>query len=86
MELEAKEWHDVEIDLDSVEDGTNDRGWNCYFATINGTENEEIPFWAMRDFYAFYESLSPKVQKKTIEVQFRRKIVNGKNTAEFRSE
>jgi len=89
MELEAGEWHDIEIDMDTLEDGDDagpDGEWNCYYATINGEETAEIPFWAMKPFWIFYSGLSKKSKKATLEVQYKRTIVKGKNTAEFRSE
>lgn len=85
LTLEEDEWHELEIDFESVEDGKNDKGWNCYNATINGEEEEEIPFWAMKPFWDFCEGLSKKEQKATIEVQYRRREKGGKNTAEFRA-
>ena len=84
MELKEKLWHTVEIDMSTLTDGENDRDWNCYFATINGEEDSEIPFWAMKPFYVMYDKLSKKQKKATLDVEFQRKVISGKNTASFR--
>jgi len=89
LTLEEGKWHDLEIDFDSVEDGKNDKGWNCYRATIDGND-EEIPFWAMAPFYDFCNGLSKKESKGEGTIQYRRTVSSKKggkeiNDAEFRS-
>jgi len=84
MEMKEKLWHTIEVDMDSVIDGENDRGWNCYFATINGEADEEIPFWAMKPFFEMADGLSKKQSKATLDIEYQRKVVRGKNTASFR--
>jgi len=88
LQLEEDEWHEIEIDLDSVEPSKTDKGWSCYVATINGDEDAEIPFWAMKEFYEFVSGLSKKTQTKTIAIRYRRTVISTKkgdrNTAEFK--
>lgn len=89
LTLEEDEWHEIHLDFASLEDGQNEKGWNCYFVDCEYEgqqfENEEIPFWAMKPFYRFYMALSKKEQKGEGRIRYRR-IQNGKkNTAEFRS-
>ena len=90
LQLEEDEWHEIEIDLDSVETGRTEpkegspKGWSCYLATINGEKESEIPFWAMKPFYEFVDSLPKKQQSKKLEIRYRRTLDGKKNTAEFK--
>lgn len=90
LQLAEDEWHEIDIDLDSVEAGRTEpkegskKGWSCYFATINGEEESEIPFWAMKPFYEFVDSLPKKEQRKAIALRYRRTLDGKKNTAEFK--
>lgn len=84
LTLEEDEWHEIEVDLKSVEPSKTEKGWSCYVATINGDEDAEIPFWAMKPFYEFVSGLSKKEQTKTIEIRYRRTLDGKKNTAQFK--
>ncbi len=84
LQMEEDEWHEIIVDLDSVEPSKTEKGWSCYEATINGEEDAEIPFWAMKPFYDFVDSLPKKQQSKTISIRYRRTVNGKKNTAEFK--
>ncbi len=84
LNLEEGEWHEIEVDLDSVVADKNEKGWSCYLATINGNLAEEIPFWAMSAFYEFVDDLPKKQQTKTIEIRYKRTLNGKKNTAQFK--
>ena len=84
LTLEEDTWHEIEVDLDTVEPSKTEKGWSCYLATINGEADSEIPFWAMKPFYDFVSGLSKKVQTKTIEIRYRRTLSGKKNEAEFK--
>ncbi len=88
MTIEEDSWTDIRVDLSTLRDGTNDRDWNCYFATVSiddeEVEDSEIPFWAMKSFFEWYSALPKKARDKVVDLEFRRKIVKGKNQAEFR--
>ncbi len=84
LTLDEDEWHTIEVDLDSVEPTKTEKGWSCYVATINGTEDAEIPFWAMKPFYEFVSGLPKKLQSKTLEIRYRRTLTGKKNEAEFK--
>ncbi len=84
LTLEEDRWHEIEVDLSTVETAKTEKGWSCYLATINGEEESEIPFWAMKEFYEFASTLPKKKQEKTIEIRYRRTLDGKKNTAEFK--
>jgi len=84
LTLEEDQWHEIEVDLDTVETAKTEKGWSCYLATINGEEEAEIPFWAMKPFYEFVSGLPKKQQNKTIEIRYRRTLSGKKNEAEFK--
>lgn len=91
MTLEEGEWHTMHMDYGSLED-VDDAGpkgkWNAYSVDLeyggSQFETEEIPFWAMKAFWAFYQSLSKSERKGEGNLKYRRTETNGKNTAEFK--
>ena len=84
LQLDEDEWHEILVDLDTVEPAKTEKGWSCYTATINGEEDSEIPFWAMKPFYEFVSGLSKKNQTKELEIRYRRTLTGKKNIAEFK--
>jgi len=84
LQLDEDEWHEITVDLDTVESAKTEKNWSCYHATINGEEESEIPFWAMKPFYEFVSGLSKKNQTKEIEIRYRRTKSGKKNEAEFK--
>lgn len=84
LTLEEGKKHNIEIDLDSIEktkDGGPDGDWSCYRVTLDDEENEEVPFWAMKAFYACIPD--EWEDGETLELVYKRKEKNGKNTASF---
>lgn len=84
LTLEEDKWHEIEVDLDTVEPAKTEKGWSCYLAAINGDPEAEIPFWAMKAFFEFVSGLPKKQQTKTLEIRYRRTLDGKKNSAEFK--
>lgn len=86
MKLDENEWHDLNMNLD-FEMSENDKGWSCYKVDFEhdgeSLEDEEIPFWAME---AFFDAVQADYEKgeTDMQLQFKRRVVNGKNKAYFR--
>jgi len=85
LTLEEGEKHEIEIDLDTfgepVKDGGPDGDWSCYRVTIDEEEDSEVPFWAMKAFYAALPDTWD--EGDTVTLIYKRKEKNGKNTASF---
>jgi len=93
LRCEEGEWHSVLLVPNDCEKTKNDRDWSCYMvpdmdvsdddgAEIDGTN--EIPFWAMKGFYDVVSQLSEKLQKKEVELSYKRVEKGSKNTAKWK--
>lgn len=82
-------WIELEFMPNSIRADETDKGWGIlrFDGTFNGdmVEDEEICFWAKKEFIALMKK--EKISRKGKKIQmceFRKSKVNGLNKAEFR--
>ncbi len=91
LTCQKDKWHDliVMIDDDLLERKQNEKEWSCYLIMMstndgNDYEEQEVPFWAMDDFY---DAVKPTFEAgdARIELQYRLSLGDGGiNIGEFR--